>query len=74
MRVKIDNHIYECDCVQHLEKSSLLKIIINGRKIIVDCTYNFLAKKLFEEFFVKGYGDITYYDIQDGEKVIGEYI
>lgn len=67
MRVKIDNHIYECNSIQHPEKSSLLIIMINGIKIIADCKNNFLAKKLFEEFFEKGYVNLTYYKLQAEE-------
>ena len=67
MRVKIDNHIYECNSIQYPEKSSLLIIMINGIKIIADCKNNFLAKKLFEEFFNKGYVDLTCYKLQVGE-------
>ena len=68
MRVKIDNHIYECNSIQHPEKSSLLIIMISGIKIIVDCKNNFLAKKLFKESFEKGYVDLTYCDIQEDKK------
>lgn len=68
MRVKIDDHIFECNSIQHPEKSSLLIIIINNIKIIADCKNNFLAKKLFEEFFKKGYVDLTYYNLQEGEQ------
>ena len=67
MRVKIDNHIYECNSIQHPEKSSLLIIMINGIKIIADCKNNFLAKTLFKEFFEKGYVDLTYYKLQTEE-------